>query len=110
MPVFGTLKINEIPMTDPTEALRVARDNNFDADVNITGSLTVSGDIKPFYCAGKASLTGVIVSNVGKVGFTVIKTGSKQYQITMDLAHSSEADYSILLTVMLLLLLTTGVE
>ena len=77
----GHLTINELQITEPTEALRVAGNGNFDGDVNITGNLTAGTITSPYFCAGKVNATGSIQTSEGRIGFTVLKTGTGVYQI-----------------------------
>ena len=43
----------------------------------------------PFHCAGKVSGTGSIITNSGRVGFTVSKSVTGTYAITYNSAHPS---------------------
>ncbi len=92
------LTINELQITEPSEALRVSGNSNFDGDVNITGSLTAGSITPPYFCAGKVNSTGSIQTSEGRIGFTVIKTGTGVYQINFNSANP-DINYIIMITV-----------
>ncbi len=73
-------------------------DSNFEGHVEITGSLTAGSIMSPFFCAGKVNSTGSIQTSEGRVGFTVVKTGTGVYQINFDSANP-DINYLILITV-----------
>ena len=62
----------------------------------VTGNLTVTGD-GPWFCAGRVSSggTGSIMSNYGRVGFTLVRNGLGQVTITMNSAHPQGANYAV---------------
>ncbi len=95
----GHLTVNEIQVSEPTEALRVSGDTNLDGDVNITGALYVNSyATSPFFCCGKVNSSGTKVSSYGRIGFTSARTTAGTFTITFDSEHSS-ADYVIQLCV-----------
>ncbi len=89
---------NELQITEPSEARRVAGNSNFDGDVNITGSLTAGSITPPYFCAGKVNATGSIQTSEGRIGFTVLKTGTGVYQINFNSANP-DINYIIMITV-----------
>jgi hypothetical protein len=77
---------------------------NIDDNVVITGSLTVNGyletgatvDRNPFWVAGKVNgSNGAIITNKGRVGFSVGKSATGFYVITMDYPHPDGSEYII---------------
>ena len=63
------------------------------------GGLTVWGR-GPWYCAGRinTNTSGSILSNYGRVSYTIVRDGTGQITITMSTAHPQGANYAVLVS------------
>ena len=64
-------------------------------DLNVYGTLYAYKG--PWFCAGRVNSggTGSILSNYGRVGFTLVRNGLGQVTITMNSAHPQGGNYAV---------------
>ena len=87
----GHVTINEIQVSEPSESLRVSGDTYLNGDLTITGNAS-----SVFFCAGVVDRGGTKISDVGRVGYSVVKSSVGVFEITFNTAHST-SDYIVCL-------------
>ena len=66
------------------------------ADANLTVYGELSATKGPWYCAGRVNTaTGGIISNYGRVSFTVVRDAQASVTITMASAHPQGSNYVV---------------
>ena len=96
--VVGAL--NSILSNHPTSALTINEatiTNSLTAgSLVVPGNMTVNGN-GPWFCSVRVNSggTGSILSNYGRVGFTLVRNGLGQVTITMNSAHPQGANYAV---------------